>query len=543
MRSRDIVTASSNRLALMGMSRNSFTQSLDRRRSSEVNGDDRATRIRCLSEHRLVRQMSLVVMRNSAFGLAAQFAIKVLSFIFSIFVVRLLGADAFGQYAAVLAFGALFTFIGDLGLSPYLVREVARMRDDEDGPERVRHLVSNVLAIRIILSTIAAILMIFAAWLTGRPLVMIGAIALGSIGLLMYSVQGTSDAMLAGYERLELSAAAKVINQFVFVLLGVAALALGTGYYGLIVASLIGIFVMSNFCWRSVRRLGFRLRQVDPSIWISMLRAALPFGLIGFALGMSWQFDSVLLNVFRNDAETGYYNAAYNLIFSAVVISHVLNTSLYPSLSRHVVRETASPSALYERFLRYLIIIALPIAVGGWALADKIVPFLFDRQYLPAIAALRILIWVVPFMYVSEFLGYVVVVAGHERRVARSVLVSTALNVALNIVLVPRFGFKAAAVMTVLTEVVLVSQYVWLLSAVLRQLNWALVLVRPLLAVSAMLVVVLVLRDLPLVMDVGVGAVSYGALLIVFGAIGTDELKLARRLIQGRTISGTAPTA
>ena len=76
-----------------------------------------------------MQQFSRIVARNSAFGMAAQLTIKVLSFGFTVLIVRQLGAADFGQYAAVLAFGGLFVFVADLGLSPYAVREVARWRD------------------------------------------------------------------------------------------------------------------------------------------------------------------------------------------------------------------------------------------------------------------------------------------------------------------------------------------------------------------------------------------------------------------------------
>src|SRR5262245_25676201 len=122
-----------------------------------------------------MRQFSRIVARNSAFGMAAQLSIKLLSFCFSIVIVRNLGAEDFGQYAAVLAFGAMFVFLADLGLSPYMVREVARIHDAVDGLERANALYSNVLLLRFVLSSIAAALLIAAAWLTGRPLVMIGA--------------------------------------------------------------------------------------------------------------------------------------------------------------------------------------------------------------------------------------------------------------------------------------------------------------------------------------------------------------------------------
>src|SRR5579884_3340220 len=125
-----------------------------------------------------MQQLSKTVLRNSAAGLAAQLLIKLLSFGFSVLIVRHLGAGIYGQYAAVLAFGAVFLFLSDLGLSPYAVREVARLRARKGGVEQIDQLFGDVLALRLLLALMTAGLVISAAWLTGRPLVMVGAIAL-----------------------------------------------------------------------------------------------------------------------------------------------------------------------------------------------------------------------------------------------------------------------------------------------------------------------------------------------------------------------------
>src|SRR5713226_10135915 len=103
-------------------------------------------------------RFSLTVMRNSAWGLVAQFAIKLMSFAFSVLVIRKLGAEAFGQYAAVGAFGAIFIFVADLGLSPYIVREFARWRNTPDGHGRAQRLYGTVIALRLLLSCLAAVL-------------------------------------------------------------------------------------------------------------------------------------------------------------------------------------------------------------------------------------------------------------------------------------------------------------------------------------------------------------------------------------------------
>jgi O-antigen/teichoic acid export membrane protein len=194
-------------------------------------------------------RLSRVVARNSAAGMAAQLAIKVLSFAFSVLVVRQLGAEVYGQYAAVLAFGAIFVIFADLGVGVYAVRQVALLRGEPGCPARIDSLYANILGLRFVLSIGTAIAMVAAAWLTGRPPVFVLAVGMGAIGLIMYSVQGAAVAMLSGHERLDLSAGSSVVYQLTFVVVGASALLLKTGYYGLIVANLLGIAAVTAMCW------------------------------------------------------------------------------------------------------------------------------------------------------------------------------------------------------------------------------------------------------------------------------------------------------
>ncbi|NJN16879.1 MAG: flippase [Oscillochloris sp.] len=478
-------------------------------------------------------RLARVVARNSAFGAGAQIIIKILSFLFTVLIVRNLGAEDFGQYAAVLAFGALFVFFADLGLSPYTVREVARLRDAPDGAAQIAALYGDVLRIRFILSIVTALLLIGTAWITGRPAVMVGAIALGTLGLIMYSLHGTSDSLLAGYERLDISAAARVVYQFCFVGAGALVLWLGLGYYGLIGANLLGIALMTTVCYTGARRLGLRIGAVNRTRWLRLLRASMPFGIIGFTLGLSYKFDTVLLNIFRSDVETGHYAAAYNLIFSMVLISNILNTALFPTLTRQAASDASVLPAVYGRALRYLLVLSLPIAIGGAALAHQIIPFLFGEGYAGGITALRLLIWVLPLMFITEFLGYIVVIAGREARVARAVVLSTSINVVFNIAAVPFFGIAGAAITTVITELILTGQYLWMLRDTLRDLPWVQIAVRPGLAALLMGGVVLLASPwLPLLANIALGGVVYGLLVLGMGILSRDELRFIRSLRQ-----------
>ncbi|MGL4648010.1 MAG: flippase, partial [Caldilineaceae bacterium] len=444
-------------------------------------------------------RMSRIVARNSAAGLVAQVAIKLLSFAFSIYIIRTLGSESFGQYAAVGAFGALFLFVADLGLGAYTVREVARLRGTDDAEQQIRTILTQVVWLRLLLTVVATVLTLATAFFTGRPSVMIAAIALNAASWFLYAVQGAYGSTLSGFERVDLGYGVQVVQQVIFVGLGIVALQIGGGYFGLILANIVSIAALTFLTVQAVRRIGVRLGRPQPALWEPLLRASLPFATIMLALGLSYNFDTVLLNVTRGDQETGYYTAAYRLIMSFAMISNVFNTSLFPTLTRQAETRPETLPRIYERLTSYLLIISLPITIGTFVLADRLVPFLFDVEYAPAVPALKVLIWVVPLMYLSEYLGYVVVVQGRERLVARSVIISSVVNVTLNLILVPRFGFMAAAVMTVVTEGVLVLQYTILMWGMIRRFNLLAVVGKPLAAAVGMGAVMLLLPELALV--------------------------------------------
>jgi len=484
-----------------------------------------------------MNRLSATILRNSAFSLGAQLLIKSLSFIFSVLVVRNLGVESYGQYAAVLAFGATFSIFSDLGLAPYAVRQIARWREDAEGSQKVRDLYADLLGLRLGLSVVTIGVLILSAWVTGRSPILIGAIALNSISLIFYAFQGSNEAILAGMERLDLTAGSRVINQVVFVLMGALALWAGAGYFGLIGANLVAVFLMVAACWRLVRSLGIRPGSLNPTRWVVLLRASIPFGIIGLALGLSYKFDTVLLSIYRGDAETGYYNAAYNLVFSMILISNVINTSLYPSLSRQFSGDqTQHFHQVFTRILRYLLILCLPIAAGGSILAGQIIPFLYTQSYIPAIPVLRLIIWVVPLMFISEFLGYMIAVLGREKQVARAVLISTGVNVLANLILVPRFGLMAAAVMTVLTEVILVIQQAVTLRTSLPDKPMIAKLLPPFGAVIAMAVVVgLVHTYLSLELNILIGGFVYGIVLVLLGGVDKEDLGFVVALRRRKT--------
>ena len=104
---------------------------------------------------------SKVIARNTLYGMGAQFALRGLSLFFNIFIVRQLGDTGFGQYSIILAWTGIFSFIGDMGITQYMSREIARDR------EKALSLFWDVAVLRFILAIITIIITVLGAMYVG----------------------------------------------------------------------------------------------------------------------------------------------------------------------------------------------------------------------------------------------------------------------------------------------------------------------------------------------------------------------------------------
>lgn len=461
------------------------------------------------------------IARNSALGITGQLAIRALSVLFSIAVVRRFGSDTFGQYSSVLAFVALFSVLSDLGLGSWGTRAVA-----EDRPQ-TSALVWRVASIRLLLSVATGTVIIGLAALL-YPTRQILAIAIASCALLLFGINGAFDMAWLGHERLDISSTISVINQLAFVAIGSAVLILHGGVIALVLASLAALAIATAVSWRMAKRL-LALALARPTLrgaW-PLVCACAPIGAIQISLLISYKADTVLLSLFRDNATVGIYAVAYNLIFSLMLLSHSVNLALFPALSRSA-SDGEALTRLTARAMKYLLTVGVPIAFGGALLAPALIRFLYTDAYAESATVLRIVIWVLPLMFLTEFAGYYATAIHRERPAGLAALIMAGANIALNLVCIPRFGLWAAAIITVITEIVFLAQYLWILRdrqviGTLVRLIW-----RPVVASVGMTLALalLPLGFLPLAIVVGMAV--YGGALVLVGGVTRGELAALR---------------
>jgi O-antigen/teichoic acid export membrane protein len=479
-----------------------------------------------------------VIARNTAYVLAAQFALRGLSILFNIFIVRQLGDQGFGQYSTILAWTGIFSFIGDMGITQYMSREIARDR------EKVLSLFWDVAALRLILAVITIAITVAGAMVASYSSEMVIAIAILSSTYFIQAILTPLQGIIAGYERLDILSIYTVLGQLIFLASATIFLLIQPKYLWLVIAAWVNLPVLMFLCVRVVLRQNMRppAFSLNPARWISLLRFGLPFAFIQVSLTFAFRFDTLILERHFADDVVGWYNAAYTLTRSLLIFTSAFVIALVPTLAREHAQDPSSIRPWYFRSVKFIALIGLPIAAGVMILSGKIIPFLYGRDFAPAILALAILIWDTPLLMYTSICGNFTTAMTLEKRAAMVYGAEAVFNILLNLVLIPRFGYLGASVVTVATELVGAILFYRMFRREFGPGLGGSAMLRMFLAMTLMGVLVYLSRELNIFLVTIGGAALYVFCVWFMRVLTPDELdllaSLARRL-KAKILRGT----
>jgi O-antigen/teichoic acid export membrane protein len=371
---------------------------------------------------------------------------KAMSFFAFVYLARILGVASFG----VLEFaGSVLTYlllIADGGLEMWGTREASNAKD-------LKALAAQIVPVRLLLAAISFVLLLlllplFPHYPSLRAVLVI-------YGLTVFAQAANLKWLFMGQQSMSGVARGLVIGQAIFAATVVALVHNPAGLLWVPVLRLAGDVATALYFARWFRRVHgrFSLR----TSWRGMLPVLKPALTIGLSLAMgllNYNFDAVLLGFLRGPTFVGWYNAAYKLILVGLSVAITYFTGLFPALSRLYVENREEFRVLVRRSTELWLGFVVPLVVGGTFLADPVIRFLYGVAYANAAAPFKILVWsaalvVLRWVYMDSLRA-----TGHQALDLRCAGTSAALNVGLNILLIPRFGMIGAASATTFADVV-----------------------------------------------------------------------------------------
>jgi O-antigen/teichoic acid export membrane protein len=148
--------------------------------------------------------------------------------------------------------------------------------------------------------------------------------------------------------------------------------------------------------------------------------------------------------------------------------------ALFPVMARQASEPDRSPLVRsYALAIKLLVGIALPLAAVTTWLAPLMIALLGGAEYLPyGSVALAIMVWSIPFGWINSVTNYLLIALGQQRGLTRAFAVALAFNLAFNLLLIPRYGFAAAAAITIASEIFEGLAFYWYLRKSLGALPW-----------------------------------------------------------------------
>lgn len=444
---------------------------------------------------------------------------------------RYLGPYRSGQFQFVLSYATLFGVIIDFGIQQYIIKKIS------EHPEKAKSYFHNFLAVETFLSVVVYGAMVLAANLNGYDKTVIQAIMVAGLGVALHGMTYPFLSVMSAFSDLRKVAFLNFLNSAINVTVIFLTLWMGGGIVMLVMQQAIFASLALVFYFKFVQKhIGkpeiFKgIVALDFQLVKKIFTAAAPFALlVGFSTIYN-RIDVVLITKILDYTQTGLYTAAYKffdlIAFFPAVVSHALYpvfASLMVNGKREVVRETL------ERYMRLMVALALPMAVGGMILARPIIVLLAGEEFAGAAPVLAVLVWAPAMLFM-----YIVVNAIVVSQLTKSATMITGGNVLINIVgniiLLPRIGIIGAAIMTLVSECLQGLFYFYFVRKKITKFRFFGIMWQPIIASGTMGGIVWYLKDTPLFVSVSAGVVVYIFILLLLGFIKREDIAFIKSLI------------
>ncbi len=388
--------------------------------------------------------------KNTSYFTLALILQKVISFTYFTLMARAIGPADLGKYYFAIAFTSIFGIFIDLGQSSVLTREAAKKPGETD------KILSAIFLTKLPLALISSLAVFALINFSGYPDITKQLVYLSMLCMVLDSFTLTFFAVSRGFHNLKYESIASVIFQSIVFIGIMAALRFNLGLYWLMMSLVAASAFNALFSFFVLKRqwnIKINWRPDRPLIK-SILAVSAPFAVYAIFQRLYMYFDSVLLSLFSSDHQVGIYQIPFKIIFALQFLPLAFVASLYPALSSYWHSNRPQLSITFERAMNYLIIISLPVAVGGAVLADKIV-LIFKSGFMDAVLPLQITMAAAVFMFLNFPVGSLLNACDRQKTNTVNMGIALAASLVLNLILIPRWAAIGASLTVLITNLLM----------------------------------------------------------------------------------------
>jgi len=471
------------------------------------------------------------VLKNSFSIYSAKAINLVISFFIFIHIANYLGDAEFGRLSIAITFVATFDIIANFGINQIVVRELASKRFP------VESMLGAGVLLKLISSLSALLLSIIAVSLMNYAIETMLAAWIISLNLIFSSKLSSTRTICEAPFQANLKMHFPMLYNLLDNVLFAAAIIIATWKGS---PSLLDIAIIYTVCnvpgallllTHFLRSYKFSMSK-PVAVLKYLVPEAVPIALYLLFSILSTKVDIILLSRLKTDADVGIYSAATRLVYPLLFFSTSFTLSIFPLLSQYYRKDLERFYYIFNSGLKIIILLAVFLTIPLSFSADKIISTLYIDSYASAAGAFRVLILALGLSFLNFY--FVDLFISMRRQKMNTVILAIALfiNIVLNVLLIPRYGFLGAGYVRLATALVVFAIFCTVLYKDMK--NHIVLDVRLFWLAIVYVAVQFFVGDLNIFIIAAIDLFVFTAFLFIFRVVTDEELALLKELFRSK---------
>ena len=399
-------------------------------------------------EHKMFK----IVAKNTIYQIISKVFTAGGALVGTILITRFFGAKTFGDYSIVMAYVLSFYLISDLGINAITVKEFSQ---DE---KLIKRNFSSILLLRIVIGILLVILCNLVLFLVPYQIYIKQAIRIGSLLIFFQAIYTTCNIVFQAKLNYKRVAVISFIGSTLSVLILIPVVLLGSSLHLLILAVAAGYLLYPIFSLFNLRRyINLSRESINYRYWFMVIALSLPIGISLILNSFMVSADRLILSFMVDSISVGLYSLAYKIFELVLVVPTFFMNAMYPLMVRYNGNSPKDFNKSVKTSIKTLTLVALMLTAVTLITSKFLITTIWGIEMQKAFVPFNILMAGSIFFFLSSPLSWVLVVKNKQRVLPVIYGLALIFNVILNIIFIPRYNYLASAVVTVLTEFLVLS--------------------------------------------------------------------------------------
>ena len=358
------------------------------------------------------------------------------------------GNEAYGFYYAIFSFSYIFNILLDLGITNFNTRNIAQH------PQLIRKHMSGILGIKVLLLGLYLVVTFTVGLMMGYGSQEFRLLALLTLcqalnSLILYLRSNFEGLLLFRWDSLF-----SILDRLLMIVIcgfllwgpGLSILNSQFSIYHFVYAQLAAYSLTAALALIVIgRKAGLKRLRWDWPFFLVILRKSAPFALLVLLMAAYGRIDSILLRMMAGDAQAGVFAGAFRLLDALTMVAYLVSVPLLPVYSKLCKGRIGEVPSITRIVLWPLMLFAIGAAVGCALLAEPLMRMLYHDNAALYVPVFRVVIFGIIPIGLTYIFGTLLTAGGYLRQLNIFAAVTLAVNIGVNMLLIPRFGAVGSA--------------------------------------------------------------------------------------------------